>query len=107
MKSSVISGLALVGMAVTGVSAMSAKMDSLKSIKVAQWEQQRQDGVFDEDQYMSIAASTACVNGKAGEYSCDKVDMMAFLSHQDMGSRTRMGNDVWGTFTILTTIELD
>ncbi|KAH7020319.1 hypothetical protein EDB80DRAFT_560520 [Ilyonectria destructans] len=75
---------------------MSAKMDSLKSIKVAQWEQQRQDGVFDEDQYMSLAASTACVNGKAGEYSCDKVDMMAFLSHQDMGSRTRMGNDVWG-----------
>lgn len=43
-----------------------------------------------------MATGTACVDGKAGEYACNKIDLKAFLRHQDMGSRTRVGNDVWG-----------
>ncbi|RYO75018.1 hypothetical protein DL766_009037 [Monosporascus sp. MC13-8B] len=52
-------------------------------------------GVYDIDRY-ERAGATPCVNGTAGEYSCDSVDLMGFLRHQDMGSRERRGNDVWG-----------
>ncbi|RYP69365.1 hypothetical protein DL769_005291 [Monosporascus sp. CRB-8-3] len=52
-------------------------------------------GVYDVDRYNKVGA-TPCVNGTAGEYSCDGVDLMGFLRHQDMGSRERRGNDVWG-----------
>lgn len=95
MRFSAVSGLALATVAATGASAMSAKMETLRSVKQDQWAQMRDEGAFDEDQYRAMAV-TKCVNGKAGEYSCNNVDMMAFLSHQDMGSRTRMGNDIWG-----------
>jgi uncharacterized low-complexity protein len=95
MRFSAVSGLALATVAATGASAMSAKMETLRSVKQDQWAQMRDEGAFDEDQYRAMAV-TKCVNGKAGEYSCSNVDMMAFLSHQDMGSRTRMGNDIWG-----------
>ncbi|TLD06508.1 uncharacterized protein PgNI_08029 [Pyricularia grisea] len=45
---------------------------------------------------MSAMGATPCVDGKAGEYQCNGLDLMGFLRHQDMGSRTRVGNDVWG-----------
>ena len=46
-----------------------------------------------------VASTTACVDGKAGGYSCNNVDLKGFLRHQDLGSRTRVGNDVWGTYS--------
>ncbi|KAK4465385.1 hypothetical protein QBC42DRAFT_343993 [Cladorrhinum samala] len=76
-------------------SAAAAGMAELKQRKMEAWAAQNEAGVFDVDRYAAQAA-TACVNGKAGEYQCKNVDMVSFLRHQDMGSTTRKGNDIWG-----------
>ncbi|TLD23728.1 hypothetical protein PspLS_06408 [Pyricularia sp. CBS 133598] len=71
-------------------------MEELKARKMLQHQEDQDQGAFDLDRYEARLAGTPCVNGKAGEYSCNNVDLMGFLRHQDMGSRTRVGNDVWG-----------
>lgn len=40
------------------------------------------------------AATTNCVNGKAGSWDCDNVDMLSFISLASMSSQ--MSNDIWG-----------
>lgn len=72
-----------------------AAMDRLMSVKLEQREKFRAQGLFNANQYPDMG-SQKCVNGKAGEYSCENVDLLAFLSHQAMGSTTREGNDIWG-----------
>lgn len=73
-------------------------MAVLKGRKVAQRDQDIADGLFDLNRYESTEA-TACVDGKAGEYSCNNVDLRGFLRHQDTNSQTREGNDIWGMST--------
>ncbi|SPO06072.1 uncharacterized protein DNG_08761 [Cephalotrichum gorgonifer] len=70
-------------------------MAALKERKVSHREKEIADGVFDLNRYAAVGP-TACVNGKAGEYSCNKVDLLGFLRHEDVGSVTREGNDIWG-----------
>ena len=43
---------------------------------------------------LASAADLKCTNGMAGPYPCADVDLMAFLSHGEIGTGT--GNDVWG-----------
>jgi len=74
--------------------AAAVSMAELKQLKMADWAVQKEAGAFDVDRYSALAAGTPCVDGKAGEYKCNKVDLMSFLRHQDMGSSTRQGNDV-------------
>lgn len=71
-----------------------ASMAELKELKMATWSAQAEAGAYDVNRYQAFAASTPCVNGKAGEYRCNNVDLVSFLRHQDMGSSTRKGNDV-------------
>lgn len=73
-------------------------MAELRQRKMALHESEAAAGVFDKDRYKVLGSSTPCSGGKAGEYSCNNIDLMGFLRHQDMGSRTRVGNDIWGTF---------
>ena len=42
----------------------------------------------------AAATPVPCVNGFAGPYPCDKVDMLAFMTLQSVGGG--QGNDVWG-----------
>jgi choice-of-anchor B domain-containing protein len=70
-------------------------MSELRHRKEVQHESDVAAGVFAEDAYEATAAA-ACADGKAGEFACKNVDLKGFLRHQDMGSRTRVGNDVWG-----------
>lgn len=76
------------------------EMDRLMDMKIKHWNSMRAAGVFDRYDNARMQAQpvgpTSCVNGKAGEYSCDKVDLLSFLSHQEMGSTTKEGNDIWG-----------
>jgi xanthine dehydrogenase molybdopterin-binding subunit B len=81
----------------SAVAQTSISMEVLKARKMEHQAAKEQAGQFAMNAY-SAANSTACVNGMAGEYKCNNVDMLGFLRHQDMGSRTRVGNDVWGTF---------
>lgn len=75
------------------------EMERLMQLKQEQRARQRAAGVFDQYGTSRIArvAQTKCVNGKAGPYACDKVDLLGFLSHAQMESQTKEGNDVWGT----------
>ena len=41
------------------------------------------------------AATAACVNGQAGEFKCDDVDLLGNLSLAEIGGG-EIGNDVWG-----------
>lgn len=83
-----------VGDDAVGADVASAKMSVLMGLKTAHRENQRGLGVFDAGAYAS-KGPTPCVAGKAGEFACDNVDLKTFLTHADMGSTTREGNDVW------------
>jgi hypothetical protein len=93
MKLLTLSVAIFAGMA---AAANDANVNRLMQLKTNHWQSMRDNGMFDPGRYKSVSTTTACVNGKAGDYSCQNVDMHAFLSHQDMGSTTREGNDVWG-----------
>lgn len=82
----------------SGSVAAEATMDRLMSIKVSQRETQRSLGWFGGSKlYKKLTSRAPCVRGKAaGTYACNNIDMYSFLSHEDMGSVTKEGNDVWG-----------
>lgn len=75
------------------------RMGTLMQLKASQRDASRAEGMFDEGRWPSMKA-TACQNGSAGDYSCENVDLHGTLSHGDMGSADREGNDVWGGFRI-------
>lgn len=52
-----------------------------------------QDG---NKKYKNSAKSAKCKNGFAGEYPCNNVDLLDFISHEDLGATGKRGNDVWG-----------
>jgi choice-of-anchor B domain-containing protein len=42
-------------------------------------------------------ASVPCINGAAGEFQCDNVELLAFVSLTDLGANNNAdGNDIWG-----------
>lgn len=76
-----------------------SKMETLMDRKLQDWEAAEARGVFGGSKmYKKVTTYSPCVNGKSGEvgYQCDNVDMLSFLSHEDMGSESMRGNDVWG-----------
>lgn len=89
--------LLLAGIAVTAV-ADGLEMDLLMNMKLDQWGKMRAEGMFGPNRVGSVTQKVPCSGGKAGEYECDHVDLLSFLSHEDLGSTTRHGNDVWGMF---------
>ncbi|ROT42639.1 hypothetical protein SODALDRAFT_288024 [Sodiomyces alkalinus F11] len=86
----------LAAAALAGTVSAESAMESLRKLKLETWTAESEAGAFDVDRYEPLMASAACVNGRAGEYRCSNVDMADFLRHQDMGSSTRRGNDIWG-----------
>ncbi|KAL8757521.1 MAG: hypothetical protein Q9199_002164 [Rusavskia elegans] len=74
------------------------EMDRLMRLKTDHWNSMRAQGVFNRynNARLGNATPVPCVNGKSGPYSCDKVDMLSFLSHSQLGSSTKEGNDIWG-----------
>lgn len=93
MKLSVLSSLAVASLAF----ADKASMGRLMSMKMAQREASRAAGAFAPAKYDGNNRLQKCKNGKAGEYACENVDMHGFLSHAEMGSEAREGNDLWGS----------
>ncbi|KAL4940170.1 hypothetical protein BDV06DRAFT_230521 [Aspergillus oleicola] len=93
MKFSHVSLLSLVSAAAASTGART--MEHLMSLKKQSRDRARAQGLFNLNRYPDDGAK-ACISGKAGEYSCENVDLLAFISHQGLGSVTREGNDVWG-----------
>ncbi|KAK2741563.1 hypothetical protein FQN57_005546 [Myotisia sp. PD_48] len=97
MKISIpLSLLATAAVASASESAKALTMARLMDMKISQREEFRSQNVFAAGKYGKTNRYTRCRRGKAGEYGCDNVDMHGFLSHEEMGSKTREGNDVWG-----------
>ncbi|EGS22392.1 uncharacterized protein CTHT_0019230 [Thermochaetoides thermophila DSM 1495] len=79
-------------------------MEELMALKEAEWDTFAQQGLFGGSAlYPKISNRIPCINGKAvlstkgnNTYSCRNVDLHAFLSHEDLGSQAKAGNDVWG-----------
>ena len=77
-------------------------MTELMAEKIAVREKWKGLGVFKSKLYKRLATKQPCVNGVSGrgknqeQYKCKNIDMRSFISHEDMGSVTREGNDVWG-----------
>ena len=88
--------LAAAGLTVAAFSGhvLAETMAQLKQLKEATWAVLNETGAFDLNRYEALQAPSPCINGKAGEYQCSKVDLVSFLRHQDMGSSTRRGNDI-------------
>ncbi|PGH03040.1 hypothetical protein AJ79_07472 [Helicocarpus griseus UAMH5409] len=105
MKFSLLAPLAVAGLAaaVTDQASSNARqqknmmqMQRLMDLKLSSREKLRKDGFFDAGRFKSIKEPQPCVDGKAGEYGCSNIDLLSFLSHEDLGSKTREGNDIWG-----------
>ncbi|KAF8477083.1 hypothetical protein BDZ91DRAFT_757660 [Kalaharituber pfeilii] len=77
-------------------------MTELMQEKIKTRQKWRDLGVFKSKLYSRLSSFQPCKNGKSGRgkgkesFKCNKIDMTAFISHEDMGSETREGNDVWG-----------
>ena len=103
MKLSVLSTLAVAGVVSAEMSLQSMSMQganmmqSMMQYKQSLRDERRAAGDFDINRYQR-AESAPCINGKAGEYDCNNVDLLDHLRHQDMGSRSRDGNDLWGSY---------
>ncbi|KAK3066138.1 hypothetical protein LTS18_001976 [Coniosporium uncinatum] len=70
-------------------------MAELQTIKLEQRTSQKAHGAFDSGKYKR-RDKAKCRNGQANGYACENVDMLDFMSHEEMRSDTREGNDVWG-----------
>lgn len=84
-------------------STKASKMEQVMDIKIKQWAEARSAGLFGGSKlYKALTSFQPCINGKSGRgrgqesYQCSKVNMHGFLSHEDLGSKTFAGNDVWG-----------
>ncbi|PSN63745.1 hypothetical protein BS50DRAFT_602463 [Corynespora cassiicola Philippines] len=79
----------------SSLASTAVSMEVMRQKKIDHQAEKEAQGVFAVDAY-ALQGATPCTNGTAGEYKCNNVDLLGFLRHQDMGSRTRVGNDVWG-----------
>ncbi|GAB1317917.1 Regulatory P domain-containing protein [Madurella fahalii] len=97
-----IEGLVAVSAALGAAAAASAgKMERVMDIKTKQWADAKAKGLFGGSAlYHKVGSWQPCINGRSGRgknsYRCNKVDMHGFLSHEDLGSIEKAGNDVWG-----------
>ena len=98
MKSAITCALGALSVGLAVAQQDTSRMATLKALKLATRQRMQSEGAFDANKYKSSQDVTPCVDGKAGEYSCENVDLYGFLTHGDMGSSTREGNDIWGKF---------
>ncbi|KAK4152180.1 hypothetical protein C8A00DRAFT_35149 [Chaetomidium leptoderma] len=87
--------------AAAGSAASASKMEKVMDIKTQEWADAQARGLFGGSTlYRKITSKQRCINGVAGQgtsaYRCNNVDLHGFLSHEDLASTTKAGNDVWG-----------
>jgi hypothetical protein len=60
------------------------------------WAKHGTKGEYESAKYIGTRKKTSWVNGKAGEFRCNKVDLLDFQSHAELGSATGQGISSWG-----------
>lgn len=79
------------------MTAMAMTMPEARALKIAHRNEARRKGFFNKGRWKRRTKG-ACTDGHVGEYACNNVNMLDFISHEEMGSITREGNDMWGTY---------
>ncbi|KAL0950265.1 hypothetical protein HGRIS_010245 [Hohenbuehelia grisea] len=59
------------------------------------WDERARMGAFNADKYPSISEFRPCVDGYAGEFRCNNIDLYSFMSHKDLGGGAQ-GSSTWG-----------
>lgn len=50
-------------------------------IKMDRYEQRLQEGAYNSSQFKAIDGPVACVDGYAGEFKCNNIELLHFLTH--------------------------
>ncbi len=69
------------------------RMEFMKRIKEEQFRKCEEDHICGRS--YPKQSNVPCVDGKAGEYECQNVDLLSFVPLGELGS-TGNGNDIWG-----------
>lgn len=69
--------------------------DAIMRNKTEHFAAKRAAGVYDSRKHRPLSYA-ACVNGRAGEFKCNNIDLYSFKSHADLGSATGEGSSSWG-----------
>ncbi|KAL0958576.1 hypothetical protein HGRIS_000714 [Hohenbuehelia grisea] len=69
--------------------------EAIMSQKHRLWDDMARKGAFNAAQYTSISEFTPCIDGRAGEFRCNNIDLYSFTSHVDLGNGGR-GSSTWG-----------
>ena len=75
-----------------GISCLERWNDVMRMCNRVRWEMERRMGLMGTT---PSSGSADCVDGFAGEYACENINLGAFVSHEDLGSSTRQGSDIW------------
>ncbi|KAJ3507670.1 hypothetical protein NLJ89_g6173 [Agrocybe chaxingu] len=60
------------------------------------WDEQAASGAFDSARFSAIEDFTPCVDGFAGEFRCNNIDLYSFYTHAELGSTVGQGSSSWG-----------
>ena len=60
--------------------------------KKLRWAKETEEGIIGSTQ---SAGAAQCVNGEAGGYACNGIDLLSFVSLADLNCEGA-GNDIWG-----------
>lgn len=77
-----------------GETQMELMMRLMQQDIFSEMERQRTSKIVPKD---IIGQAVKCSNGFAGEYPCNNVDLLSYISHKTMGvpANEVMGNDIW------------
>ncbi|KAF7440133.1 hypothetical protein PC9H_000477 [Pleurotus ostreatus] len=70
--------------------------NGIMDMKHRLWSAKEAAGAFNSARYSKIEDFTPCINGTAGEFRCNNIDLYSFYSHADLGSQTGQGSSSWG-----------
>ena len=70
----------------------SPRMYGVMEEKKLYWAKEEKDGVIGST---ASAGPALCVNGDAGGYPCDGIDLQSMVSLEDLGCGNNQGNDIW------------
>ncbi|KAG5650706.1 hypothetical protein H0H81_011312 [Sphagnurus paluster] len=63
--------------------------------KTAKFTSRRAAGLYQSRKHRALSYAP-CVDGRAGEFKCNNVDLYSFKSHAELGSETGEGSSSWG-----------
>lgn len=74
-----------------------SRMNIVMPIKLLEREECRIAGACPNPSPKIVGSKVSCVNGHAGEYECNNIDLLSYINFSDLGcGNNAEGNDIWG-----------